>query len=338
VAALLTAMTRSPGNLANLVTHAADLEAAAVLLGALLTGQMLAQDALIAAGDDVRTVVVGGVHMRVAELLTAMTRAPVNMGNLVANVADLEVAATALNDAPSVVRMLGADHCLANGATVRATVAGLTHIPAAAVSEAMATGLAQLNTLHARRVDIDRALTGQNGITGPRLLGTVAHITGNAALPVLAADLDPQLRFAQSLGAQLRHILLTPLGQPVNVAHLRNLALAVDTQVGVAWGNVGGTFNSGGGGGGVNFGANIRVPISVTVAGVTFALTNHVIAHLIDPRDNAHRIRISHIRTALNNYAGDVNDYAGWRSWYQGNGLRLITPRGVNTIVTIFFG
>jgi hypothetical protein len=62
-----------------------------------------------------------------------------------------------------------------------------------------------------------------------------------------------------------------------------------------------------------------------------------VIAHLISPRDNHHRVKISHIRTALGNYAGDVNDFAGWRSWYQGDGMRLITPRGVRNVITIFF-
>jgi hypothetical protein len=105
----------------------------------------------------------------------------------------------------------------------------------------------------------------------------------------------------------------------------------VDTLAGVTWANRGGDFRNGATT--INLGGNAWVPDTIN----GYLLTNHVIAHLINPRDAHHRIRVSNIRTALGNFAGTVNEFNSQRDWYQGDGMRLITPAGVHTIVTIFF-
>ncbi|WP_435735281.1 hypothetical protein V5D56_10410 [Cellulosimicrobium sp. PMB13] len=338
--ALLTAMTR-PRNLARLTTHAADLDAAAALLPDQLRAHLLAHDSLIAAGDLVRAILVAAPHLRTTALLTAMTR-PGNLARLTTHAANLDAAAARLIDVTAVEALLGIDALLSRGLEVLEIVTALPGVPAGAVVGAMSLGPQIFTPLHTHRGDVGRALNGQAGITAARLCNVLAYQQQRLAAPpgqagVLdQAALGARLRLAQSLGGQVRQVeqvMSSALGLPANAAYLNNLIYAVDTLAGVEWDWINGPFTNGAGR------LTFRAPVPVRVNG--FTLTNHVIAHLLNPQDPAHRIRISDIRRALNEDYTVVIEFNGERRRrYLGNsGLLVVTPHDGETdlIVTVFF-
>lgn len=333
-AALIQCMRRAPGNLANLVLHVADLNTAAGHLNAppQIT-RILNSDALVAHGDDVNTVIAGGGNMRIAPLIDCMLRSPGNLANLVLHVADLNNAAGILATLLLKTAMLASDILVANGNTTFAVLGNVHNIGFAPIIGAMSVSLARLNSLNTYMVDIDRALTGQPNITQQKLLNVLDHIQNIGVAAPLGGGHDAGLRRAQAFGAETQNVLNSLLGQPGNVVFLNNLQRAVDRLGGVVWGNRGGNFNRTGWNG--NFGGNIYVPVTVN----GFNLTNHVIAHLINPQNAGHRVTISDIVAATNNYAGNVYDAYnnGYRDHYIGNGMTMIAPTGVQSIITIFF-
>ncbi len=332
--ALILCMTRAPGNLPNLILHVADLNTAAGSYNDVpQISRILGSDTLVSHGNDVNTVIAGAGNMRIPPLIDCMLRAPGNLANLVLRIAGLNAAAGILATVPLKTAMLGSDMLVANGHTVAALLANVHNIDLAALVSAMRVSLGRLNQLNTYMVDIDRALTGQAAVTGQKLINVLNHIVQTGAAAPLGAGHDTGLRRAQAFGAETQNVLNSRIGLPGNVAYLNNLQRAVDSLTGVVWGHRGGNFNRTGWNG--NFGGNIRVPVTVN----GFNLTNHVIAHLINPQDAGHRVTISNITAATNNFAGPVyDDYnGGYRDHYIGGGMTMIAPTGMHDIITLFF-
>jgi hypothetical protein len=154
---LVTCMGRNPANLAHLVTHAVDLDAAAALLPPAMVTSLLSSNDLIQHGNDIRAVVSAGPNLRTPALFTCMARAPANYGHLVMHVVSLNAVAGILNTLQLKQALLGSDLLIANGNLVGGIVTTI-QLPFAALMPVMAGGLADLTDLHTYRVDINRAL------------------------------------------------------------------------------------------------------------------------------------------------------------------------------------
>lgn len=272
-----------------------------------------------------------GVRTTARRLAAALGRDQANYARIDGHVNDLEDIAARLN-AGSIDTLCSEDYYLTNLAQVHGLFQATPHIDGNVLLTVCRN---RLVLLRAHEADIDRALTNIDGLTVARLNNVLDHLNANNALPAVQADLDTEIQNAQSLGAELRNVMASPLGQAANAGYVENLAWSVDNLGIVTWGDRGGVFDNGQGG--VNFGGQIRVPESVS----GFQLSNHVIAHLINPRDNNHAVRVSDIRTMGQNYAGQELDHVngGWRHVYQGNGMRMFAPQAdAHRIITIYFG
>jgi hypothetical protein len=272
-----------------------------------------------------------GVRTTARRLAAALGRDQANYARIDGHVNDLEDIAARLN-AGSIDTLCSEDFYLTNLAQVHGLFQATPHIDGNVLLTVCRN---RLVLLRAHEADIDRALNGVGGLTVARLNNVLDHLDANNALPALQADLDTDIQNAQSLGAELRNVMASPLGQPANAAYVANLAWSVDNLGIVTWGNRGGVFSNGQAN--LNFGGQIRVPDSVS----GFRLSNHVIAHLINPRDNNHMIRVSDIRAMGQSYAGlEIDNLnGGMRHAYQANGMRMFAPQADDHfIITIYFG
>lgn len=305
-------------------------QAAQLVNHALTFDSLFTSDFYIQRCAGVLAILQAGVRTTARCLAAALARNQANYARIDGHVNELEDIAGRLN-AGSINTLCSEDFYLTNLAQVHALFQATPHIDGNVLLPVCRN---RLVLLRAHEADIDRALNGINGLTETRLNNVLDHLDANNALPALQADLDTEIQHAQSLGAELRNVLASSLGQPANAAYVENLAWSVDNLGVVTWGHRGGVFNNGDAA--VNFGGQIWVPDSVS----GFELSNHVVAHLINPRDNNHAVRVSQIHTMSQNYAGQELDHVngGWRRVYQGNGMRMFTPTNSNLVITIYFG
>jgi hypothetical protein len=113
--------------------------------------------------------------------------------------------------------------------------------------------------------------------------------------------------------------------------YLQNLTRAIDNPGIVTWANRNGDFNNGN----VieNFGgANVYVPD--TVDGLR--LTNHVIAHMFNPRDAQHAIKSSDIRAMHQHYSGQELRNGNLCNMYLALGKTMVTNLTDTAIITIY--
>jgi hypothetical protein len=272
--------------------------------------------------------------MRTPALIDCMLRAPANLGHLAAHVADLNTCAALLPDNNQILRMLNTDHLVANGNITHAVLANVPNLPITAVLDLIRTHVNYLNQMNTFSADVDRALTGQANVTGQRLLNVLRHIQNVGGVAPLGGPADPALREAQNFGAATQNVMNNRISWGMNAPYLANLRQSVDSLTGVVWGYRNGVFARTGWA--HNFGGAIYVPVQVN----GFTLSNHVIAHLLNPQDANHQVTTGNITTATNNFSGTVIDHknGGYRDHYLGNGMTMVCGENQTQIITIFFG